>query len=122
MTKSNKERTAGSYRLSRRFFTICPRLDILPVRMGRKLRGVSGQEAIKAFEKFGYRQRKRKGSHVNLVKTGSSRLTIPLHSELSVGLLANEIKKAGLNHGGILRAFGEVINGGYRIHGDLALG
>ena len=64
--------------------------------MGRKLRGISGQEAVKAFEKFGYRQRKRKGSHVNLVKSGSSRLTIPLHTELSVGLIANEIKKAGL--------------------------
>ena len=77
-------------------FTICSRLDILPEEMGRKLRGISGQEAVKAFEKFGYRQRKRKGSHVNLVKPGSSHLTIPLHTELSVGLLANEIKKAGL--------------------------
>ena len=70
--------------------------DILPGKMGGKLRGISGQEAVKAFEKFGYRQRKRKGSHVNLVKSGSNRLTIPLHTELSVGLLANEIKKAGL--------------------------
>jgi predicted RNA binding protein YcfA (HicA-like mRNA interferase family) len=64
--------------------------------MGRKLRGISGREAIKAFEKSGYGQRKSKGSHVHVVKPGSSWLTVPLHAELSVGLLANEIKKAGL--------------------------
>ena len=64
--------------------------------MGRKLRGISGQEAVEIFKKFGYSQRKGKGSHVNLVKPGSNRLTIPLHTELGVGLLANEIKKAGL--------------------------
>ena len=64
--------------------------------MGRQLRGVSGPEAIEAFKKFGYSERKGKGSHVNLVKPGSNRLTIPLHNELSVGLLVNEIKKAGL--------------------------
>jgi predicted RNA binding protein YcfA (HicA-like mRNA interferase family) len=55
-----------------------------------------GKKLSKAFKKFGYSQRKSKGSHVNLVKPGSNRLTIPLHTELSVGLLANEIKKAGL--------------------------
>jgi len=77
-------------------FTICSPPDILPGKMGRKLRGISGQEAVEAFKKFGYSQRKGKGSHLNLVKPGSSRLTIPLHTELSVGVLANEIKKAGL--------------------------
>ena len=63
---------------------------------GRKLRGISGRQAVKAFEKFGYSVRKGKGNHVNLVKGGSPRLTIPLHDELSVGLLIHEIKKAGL--------------------------
>lgn len=65
-------------------------------RGGRKLRGVSSYEAVKAFKKFGYSERKSKGSHINLVKAGSNRLTIPLHSELSVGLLLNQIKRAGL--------------------------
>jgi predicted RNA binding protein YcfA (HicA-like mRNA interferase family) len=63
---------------------------------GRKLRGISGKQAVKAFEKFGYAVKKGKGDHINLVKAGSARLTIPLHDELSVGLLMNEIKKAGL--------------------------
>jgi len=74
--------------------------------MGRKLRGISGQEAIKAFEKAGYRQRKSKGSHVNLFKPNSNRLTIPLHAELSVGLLTNEIKKAGLTVEQLLELLG----------------
>ncbi len=74
--------------------------------MGRRLRGISGQEAITAFERFGYHQRKREGSHVNMVKPDSSRLTIPLHSELSVGLLANEIKKAGLTVEELLQLLG----------------
>ncbi len=63
---------------------------------GRKLRGISGRQAVKAFEKFGYSVRKGRGDHVNLVEAGSPRLTIPLHDELSVGLLMHEIKKAGL--------------------------
>jgi predicted RNA binding protein YcfA (HicA-like mRNA interferase family) len=63
---------------------------------GRKLRGIDGRQAVKAFEKIGYNVRKGKGDHVNLIKTGSPRLTIPLHDELSAGLLMHEIKKAGL--------------------------
>jgi predicted RNA binding protein YcfA (HicA-like mRNA interferase family) len=63
---------------------------------GKKLRGISGRQAIKAFESFGYRVKKGKGNHINLIKAGSPRLTIPLHNELSVGLLMHEIKKAGL--------------------------
>lgn len=63
---------------------------------GRKLRGITGKQAVKAFEKFGYTIKKGKGNHINLVKTGSIRLTIPLHDELSIGLLMNEVKKAGL--------------------------
>ncbi len=64
---------------------------------GKKLRGISGRQAVKAFERFGYSTKKGKGDHINLVKAGSTRLTIPLHDELSIGLLMNEIKKAGLS-------------------------
>ena len=59
---------------------------------GRILRGISGREAVKAFRRFGYTERKGKGNHINLVKRGGPRLTIPLHDELSVGLLLNQIK------------------------------
>ncbi|MSQ11198.1 MAG: addiction module toxin, HicA family [Dehalococcoidia bacterium] len=59
---------------------------------GKRLRGISGAEAIRALERLGYRRRAGKGSHVNVVKPGSGRLTIPLHDELSVGLLQHELK------------------------------
>ncbi len=62
---------------------------------GRRLRGISGEEAVRAFERLGYRRRKGKGSHVRLVKPNAPGLTIPLHRELRVGLLLHEIKKAG---------------------------
>ena len=63
---------------------------------GRRLRGISGEAAIRAFERLGYQRRKGKGSHVNLTKPGSPRLTIPLHRELSPGLLLSQINKANI--------------------------
>ena len=61
---------------------------------------------MRAFERYGYSQIRHKRSHVNMVKPGSSRLTIPLHGELSVGLLANQIKRAGLTVNEFLRLLG----------------
>ncbi|MBI4338475.1 MAG: type II toxin-antitoxin system HicA family toxin [Chloroflexi bacterium] len=63
---------------------------------GRQLRGISGEQAIRAFERLGYQRRKGKGSHVNLTKANSPRLTIPVHRELRIGLLLYELKKAGI--------------------------
>ena len=74
---------------------------------GRKLRGVSGREAVRVFEKIGYRPRKGRGNHLNLVRPHSPRLTIPLHDELSVGLLLSQIKRAGLTVEEFLSLLGE---------------
>jgi len=74
---------------------------------GRKLRGISGRQAVKAFEKFGYTIKRGKGNHINLVKVGGPRLTIPLHDELSIGLLVHEIKKAGLTIEEFIKILGE---------------
>jgi predicted RNA binding protein YcfA (HicA-like mRNA interferase family) len=57
----------------------------------------SGDEAIRAFEKAGWRVARQKGSHVSLVKPGTPViLTVPLHRELDRGLLKALIRKAGL--------------------------
>ncbi|MEW8958894.1 MAG: type II toxin-antitoxin system HicA family toxin [Moorella sp. (in: firmicutes)] len=57
----------------------------------------SGEEAIKAFEKAGWRVARQKGSHVSMIKSGTPViLTVPLHSELDRGLLRALIRKAGL--------------------------
>lgn len=58
---------------------------------------VSGQEAVRAFEKAGWMAARQRGSHVVLTKPGSIfTLSIPLHDELGPGLLRDQIRKAGL--------------------------
>ncbi len=62
-----------------------------------KLPVVSGQEAISAFAKAGWRVARQKGSHVSLVQPGNTNvLTVPMHKELDRGLLRSLIRKSGL--------------------------
>ena len=57
----------------------------------------SGEEAIRAFVKAGWRVARQKGSHVSLVMQGNPNvLTIPLYDELDRGLLRELIRKAVL--------------------------
>jgi predicted RNA binding protein YcfA (HicA-like mRNA interferase family) len=63
---------------------------------GRQLRGVGGEEAVKAFVKAGGIRRPGKGDHVNIKLTNGQLVTIPLHRELKIGLLKAAIRKAGL--------------------------
>lgn len=63
--------------------------------MGR-LNGISGKEAVKAFERAGFEVIQAKGSHVRLKKVGFRMLVIPLHKEVSPYLLRDQIKRAGL--------------------------
>ena len=64
---------------------------------GRQLRGISGEKAIQAFTEAGGKQKKGKGSHVNIKMPNGQLITIPLHRELKIGLLKAAIKKAGLS-------------------------
>jgi predicted RNA binding protein YcfA (HicA-like mRNA interferase family) len=64
--------------------------------MGR-LGNISGKDAAKAFEKAGWLARGQAGSHLMLTKAGiRANLSIPLHSELSIGTLRSLIRAAGL--------------------------
>jgi len=59
---------------------------------------VSGVDAIRAFERAGWRRARQKGSHVSLVKAGVNvNLSVPLHRELDRGALRKLIKLAGLS-------------------------
>ncbi len=61
------------------------------------LAGISGKEAVRKFQKIGYRIIRQRGSHVRLIHSGGREpLTIPLHHELKIGLLAHQIKLAKL--------------------------
>ncbi len=64
--------------------------------MGR-LSNISGKEAIKAFQKAGWRIVGQVGSHVVLTKPDVRvNLSIPQHKELSVGTLRALIRNAGI--------------------------
>ncbi|MCL4242344.1 MAG: type II toxin-antitoxin system HicA family toxin [Dehalococcoidia bacterium] len=64
--------------------------------MGR-LGNISGAEAVRAFERAGWRKAGQVGSHVVLVRHGNpANLSIPQHRELGTGLLLRQIKRAGL--------------------------
>ncbi len=53
-----------------------------------KLPVVSGAEAVRAFERAGWRQDRQRGSHVILLKPGhSASLSVPQHRELAPGTL-----------------------------------
>ena len=59
---------------------------------------VSVAEAVRAFERAGWRVARQTGSHVVMLKPGSMlSLSIPQHRELGPGLLGDQIKKAGLS-------------------------
>jgi predicted RNA binding protein YcfA (HicA-like mRNA interferase family) len=62
-----------------------------------KLGNISGKEAVKAFEKAGWRQIGQVGSHLVMVREGVRvNLSIPQHKELSVGTLRKLISLSGM--------------------------
>lgn len=56
---------------------------------------VSGKEAIRVFERLGFRQVRQKGSHVVLRREDKG-CVIPLHSSLVLGTLRSAIRQAGI--------------------------
>lgn len=62
-----------------------------------RLANISGKEAVKAFEKAGWRSVGQVGSHLVMSKPGLRvNLSIPQHKELSVGTLRALIRHAGI--------------------------
>ncbi|HYA43238.1 MAG TPA: type II toxin-antitoxin system HicA family toxin [Syntrophobacteraceae bacterium] len=62
-----------------------------------KLGNISGKEAVKAFEKAGWRAIGQVGSHLVMVKEGVRvNLSIPQHKELSIGTLRKLISLSGM--------------------------
>lgn len=59
---------------------------------------VSGEAAIRAFERAGWKRARQKGSHVSMVKPGvNANLSIPLHRELDRGTLRKLVRLSGLS-------------------------
>jgi predicted RNA binding protein YcfA (HicA-like mRNA interferase family) len=65
---------------------------------------VSGEEAVAAFERLGWRYVRRKSSHMILTKAGFfGALSIPDDKELKPGTLRSLIKTAGISIEGFVR-------------------
>ena len=63
-----------------------------------KLANISGRDAVKAFERAGWKVIGQVGSHVVLVKAGVRvNLSVPQHKELSVGTLRALVRLSGLS-------------------------
>jgi predicted RNA binding protein YcfA (HicA-like mRNA interferase family) len=63
-----------------------------------KLPVVSGAEAVKAFQRAGWRVDRQRGSHVILLRTGHvASLSVPQHPELAPGTLRALVRAAGMN-------------------------
>ena len=59
---------------------------------------ISGRQAVAAFERVGFEVRRRRGSHIVMVKPGfPETLSVPDHGELRSGTLRALIRKAGLS-------------------------
>jgi len=62
-----------------------------------KLPVTSGAQAVKAFERAGWRVDRQRGTHVVLLKSGHvASLSVPLHHELAPGTLRALIRAAGM--------------------------
>ena len=62
-----------------------------------KLRRISGQKAIRALERLGFRQVRQRGGHVVLKKQtpeGEVGCVVPLHRELAIGTLRGILRQA----------------------------
>ena len=53
---------------------------------------ISGKECVAALAKLGYRQARRRGSHVRLVCEGRSPVTVPMHDTLDRGTLRSILR------------------------------
>jgi predicted RNA binding protein YcfA (HicA-like mRNA interferase family) len=63
-----------------------------------KLPVVSGAEAVKAFQRAGWRIDRQRGSHVILLRPGHvASLSVPQHPELAPGTLRALVRAAGIS-------------------------
>jgi len=68
------------------------------------LSNISGKEAVRIFQEFGYILDHQTGSHMILYHESKPTLSIPNHKELAPGLLRSLIRKSGITVEGFLKA------------------
>lgn len=73
---------------------------------GRRLRGLSGPEVLRAFEKLGCVLARIRGSHYILRAPNNRTFPVPMHGMVKVGTLRNAIRLAGFRVGEFEEALG----------------
>ncbi len=69
------------------------------------LPAVSGRDVVRAFESFGWKVARRRGSHIVMIKEGEiATLSIPDHKEVAKGTLRSLIRAANLTAGEFVAA------------------
>ncbi|MDZ7620533.1 MAG: type II toxin-antitoxin system HicA family toxin [Patescibacteria group bacterium] len=72
-----------------------------------RLPRLSGREALKVFELFGWEKARQSGSHIILVQEGHpATLSIPDHKEVATGTLRSLIRSAGITIEDFIEAAG----------------
>jgi len=69
-----------------------------------KLPRISGDEAVKVFQRMGFDIARQRGSHV-VLRRRESGCVIPLHKELAAGTLRSAIRQAGITVDAFLSAY-----------------
>jgi predicted RNA binding protein YcfA (HicA-like mRNA interferase family) len=57
---------------------------------------ISGKEAVRVFERLGFRTVRQRGSHV-VLRRGECGCVVPLHSSVAPGTLRSAIRQAGIS-------------------------
>ena len=60
------------------------------------LSNLSGKDAVRIFQKFGYAIDHQTGSHIILYHPSRPTLSVPNHKELAPGLLRGLVRKSGI--------------------------
>ncbi len=72
-----------------------------------RLPRLSGREALRVFELFGWEKARQSGSHTILVREGhSATLSIPDHKEVATGTLRSLIRSASITIEDFIEAAG----------------
>ena len=73
--------------------------------MSEKLPVISGKRMIRFLEERGFRQVRRRGSHIILTKGKDWEITVPDHRELRKGTLRGILNDAGVSRNEFIRYF-----------------
>ncbi len=68
-----------------------------------RLRPASAREVLRVLNRFGFRVIRQSGSHIHLVGSGNTLVTVPNHPEISRDTISWIIKQSGIDRDTFLK-------------------